>query len=289
MVDGVAATLSRGTSRLEVVGESHYQNELRSVVAAQGREVTALLVPEPDNPHDANAVSIWVSGQRVGYLQRDDARSMHGPIAALIMENGPVAVAGRIVGGESGRPSYGIFLRYDPRDFGLAVAGSRAPTVRTGLSEAVVTDERDDAYDLRWMAELPEDPLGRIPALRALLQTDPDPIDRHFMFTQLEADLYRCRDSFGSVLEEYDQVCEQHHAEIVGSIRAALVTKFGGIPIVDTYRQAAIRCQKAGKLDDAIRWTERGLAVYGDEALRNECIEDLNKRRTKYLAARDRG
>jgi hypothetical protein len=32
------------------------------------------LAAEADNPDDANAVSVWVQGLKVGYLSRDDAR-----------------------------------------------------------------------------------------------------------------------------------------------------------------------------------------------------------------------
>ena len=38
-------------------------------------EVYAVLVAEPDNPYDANAVSVWVKGLKVGYLSREDARA----------------------------------------------------------------------------------------------------------------------------------------------------------------------------------------------------------------------
>lgn len=48
------------------------------------------------------------------------------------------------------------------------------------------------------MDDLPDDDIRAITKLRQLLQRDPDPIDRHFMYTHLEALLYRSRDAFAS-------------------------------------------------------------------------------------------
>lgn len=45
---------------LEVVGESSYQDDLAKAVSELGREVPAILLPEPDNEYDGNAVSEWI-------------------------------------------------------------------------------------------------------------------------------------------------------------------------------------------------------------------------------------
>jgi hypothetical protein len=63
-------------------------------------EVYAVLVAEPDNPYDANAVSVWVQGLKVGYLSRDDARRYRPGLLALEQQHGkPIALGGAIVGG----------------------------------------------------------------------------------------------------------------------------------------------------------------------------------------------
>jgi collagen type III alpha len=72
---------SRGWPSVDVVGEAYREGE---VLAALGRrpkldeeiEVRELasLVPEPDNPHDRNAVSVRINGHLVGYLSKDDAK-----------------------------------------------------------------------------------------------------------------------------------------------------------------------------------------------------------------------
>ena len=53
-----------------VSGESFYQENIRRV-AAVGKDVD--LVPEPENPHDKNAVRVDVDGLQIGYIPRDKA------------------------------------------------------------------------------------------------------------------------------------------------------------------------------------------------------------------------
>ena len=130
-------------------------------------------------------------------------------------------------------------------------------------------------------------PLGdhsaAIRRLRALLREDPDPIDRHFMFCELEERLYRSRDAFSSALDDYDEACALHDAEM-DVIRDALLQKFGKVPLLETYRQMAVRQQKAKNWAEALRWVERGLTLYGSDAARPEAVEDLRKRVSAYTA-----
>jgi len=108
-------------------------------------------------------------------------------------------------------------------------------------------------------------------------------LDRHFMYTQLEALLYRSRDAFTSALEEYDEACRRHDSEM-DTIRQAFMAKWGQVPWLETYRQMAIRQQKAKNFERALWWAERGIAVYGNDAARPEAIEDLQERAAAYRA-----
>ena len=249
-----------------------------------------MLVREPDNPHDANAISVRIEGSTVGYLCRDDARSYLPGLLKLEARHGArISLAGVVVGGgirQDGPGMLGIWLSHDPVEFGLAAivpppVPALAGAMRTGLTEALLTDAEDDSYDLSWLHRLPSDALSAIRELRRLLQHDPDPIDRHFMFCELEDRLYRSRDVFASALTEYDDTCERHDAEMDG-IRDALLAKFGEVPVLETYRQMAIRQQKVKDWQRAIWWTERGLALYGDQAARLESVDDLRNRLVAY-------
>lgn len=69
----------------------------------------------------------------------------------------------------------------------------------------------------------------------------------------------------------------QHDEEMV-TIRPALLDKFGVMPVIDMFRQAAVRCQKARDWQAVRDWAQRGTSVYGDDAARPEVVEDLHKR-----------
>lgn len=286
-----------GDETLYVVGESYRQDTLWAIVggwrsAPVRYDIVAELVPEPDNTHDPNAIMVQISGELVGYLSRQDAASYLPGLLSLIgsSASGQVALDGVIVGGgarEDGIGRLGVFLNHDPADFGIDEGdGAEYATLadlpagygfRTGLSEARATDLEDESYDLSWLDGLSGNVATAIQQLRTLLGTVDDPIDRHYMFSELEERLYACRGAFASALDEYDEVSRQHD-DAMGEIRAALFAKFGRLPILDTYRQAAVRCQKAGDWPGVQRWAERGLSMYGNDAAKPESIDDLRKR-----------
>jgi hypothetical protein len=66
-----------------IISEAHHQEAMGRVFARRavaGVTISAgQLVPEPDNPHDANAVAVMVEGERVGYLKRDVA-AIYSPV-----------------------------------------------------------------------------------------------------------------------------------------------------------------------------------------------------------------
>lgn len=116
-------TLLVGGRLVNVAGESHYQEALREIVGpTAGEEVAvdteALLVPEPSNPHDPNAVMVRIDEKLVGYLPRDEAVA-YAPALAELGERGRTGackarIAGR--GGETGTSNLGVFLRLPDPD-----------------------------------------------------------------------------------------------------------------------------------------------------------------------------
>lgn len=300
----VTATVYSGDEDLEVVGESHYQPALWSLCGGPSRDrvrhdVLAVLVPEPQNPHDENAISVHIDGHVVGYLDRETAALLRPGVARLMNDGAHVALRGVIVGGGQrgdGIGMLGVWLDHDPTDFGLEStrrARRVGPSIRatpdiggsmrTGFTEAWLTDAEDDSYDLSWFNELPDGDRAAIATLRSLLEADPDPIDRHFQFAELECRLYRCRDLFETALAEFDEVCAAHDREME-AICAAFRAKWGKVPLLETYRQMAIRTQKQRDWEACIAWTGRGLALYGDDAAREDAVEDLIKRLNRAQA-----
>jgi hypothetical protein len=70
---------------------------------------TVQLVPEPDNPHDPNAVKVCLdTGEQLGYISRDDA-----PDLADERHTGyrHAAIIHRVIGGTPDKPSRGVLLR----------------------------------------------------------------------------------------------------------------------------------------------------------------------------------
>lgn len=105
---------------VEVAGESAYQGSLE--IVAGGRNIDganipdhqALLVPEPSNPYDPNAVQVRIGGRLVGYLGREDAMA-YRPVIDRVMSNGQyVAWRARLKGGwdrgGNRRGSFGVML-----------------------------------------------------------------------------------------------------------------------------------------------------------------------------------
>jgi len=296
-----AVFLLGGYDDLEVVGELAYQSALWRLCGGTIGErvrcdVVAVLVPEPSNPYDANAVAVQIDGQVVGYLPRAMAQEyLPGLKHLMSVRRGYVALRGVIVGGDryvDGPGRLGVWLEHDPADFGVQPAAhTRLPpghpgvsgVLRTGFTEAWLTDAEDDSYDLSWFNNLPDADRPAIARLRELLAAERDPIDRHFQFAELETRLYRSRDLYGSALAEYDEACARHDAEME-SICEAFMAKWGKVPLLDTYRQMAIRQQKKKDWHACRWWAERGLALYGQRAAREEAVEDLIKRRNRAVA-----
>jgi hypothetical protein len=108
VVQDFFARRDRDALILEVVGESFRQEALRDLKARQGREVTVLLVREPTNVADPNAVQVVEHETRaaLGYLKQSDAKRYARTIDGL----GEVRCDAMLVGGERGKASIGVYL-----------------------------------------------------------------------------------------------------------------------------------------------------------------------------------
>lgn len=118
-----------------VVGESHrqevlqrlaphttdctpYIDELGGYPLRKARKDTRLrwfraaLVREPENKHDRNAIAVYADTVgRVGYLSRDDAIDYQPVFEAVLRRGSTVAACpAYLIGGERGKPSYGVVL-----------------------------------------------------------------------------------------------------------------------------------------------------------------------------------
>jgi hypothetical protein len=99
-----------GDELVRVVGTSHYQEALLELSGRQGDEEIrvekiAVFVPEPDNPHDPNAIAVQIDGRPVGYLSRDENRRW------LDVVTGHDVACEAMIAGRGGTTGLGVFLR----------------------------------------------------------------------------------------------------------------------------------------------------------------------------------
>lgn len=99
---------------MNVVGESHHQETLQSLRSTHGPLCQALLVPEPENTYDPNAVRVTIEDRHVGYLSREVAKQF-GPL--LRAQPSPMLLPAQLHGGEIDLPLLGVTL-----DFSLVYA-----------------------------------------------------------------------------------------------------------------------------------------------------------------------
>lgn len=64
--------------RIDVVGIGYRSKNMTKLIERGAIKVgtPARLVPEPTNPHDANAIQVVIDGEHVGYVARKDQASI---------------------------------------------------------------------------------------------------------------------------------------------------------------------------------------------------------------------
>jgi len=117
---GIVATMTYPTGHhgfVQVVGESQYQETLQQLstlfetIGRTERNFIVKLVPEPENPYDANAVAVLTEGDaKVGYLSRSVAKSYQ---KHLLQQQEVVTCPAKLTGGEPGKPSIGVVLDFE--------------------------------------------------------------------------------------------------------------------------------------------------------------------------------
>jgi hypothetical protein len=121
-----------GKSDVPVAGTSHRQEVLVRIAGdalRRGEHVafTALLVPEPENPHDPNAIAVIAEGHGpVGYFGRRDA-VRYRALAEELLRRGAIGVCEAfLTGGWDDRATIGVRLEIEgPEDTAQQVRAHR--------------------------------------------------------------------------------------------------------------------------------------------------------------------
>lgn len=110
-----------GLFEVPVVGEQSYLENFEKIFGKRGREgvnvqCTALLIPEPDSPHDKNAVRVVISKQLVGYLKRESGKKLCDSLKRTKRWGVVVQVQANVRGGwyrsESDKGEFGVWLDF---------------------------------------------------------------------------------------------------------------------------------------------------------------------------------
>jgi hypothetical protein len=115
IVSRLSALMSN--AKYSIVGQKFQGHDPYLEGTEVGTEV--ILAHQPDNPMDSNAVMIWIKGEHVGYLRKEDARIISVLIVSLGEDwtpfpNHPIGIAadGSIVNQHPVRKSIkGVFRR----------------------------------------------------------------------------------------------------------------------------------------------------------------------------------
>lgn len=115
-----------GEFRFHIVGESNYQESIGAAAVEAGldksgrRVISCFLMPEPDNPHDRDAVAVMAVGHGcVGYIPQYQAGRRYAEMWSahtIRLHNNDRVLAGcsgLIVGGPPDK-FYGVVLDLDP-------------------------------------------------------------------------------------------------------------------------------------------------------------------------------
>ena len=110
-------------SHVAVHGESFYQPTLHKTASLATEEdgelvLRAILLPEPGNKYDPNAVAVYSDAGIVGYLPRDVVPRYRRVFEEIERQGCKAGVCrGVLMGGTRDKPSYGVVLRLSsPRD-----------------------------------------------------------------------------------------------------------------------------------------------------------------------------
>lgn len=117
-----------GDCDFHIVGESNYQPELRKV-ARSSRTFLAVVMPEPTNPRDPNAIRVCAEGGRtIGYLDRDYAIQYQEAFALLAKHGYVGACRAKLIGGTAGKKSFGVMLNIkDPQTILVDIRDTLGP------------------------------------------------------------------------------------------------------------------------------------------------------------------
>lgn len=99
---------------IDIVGESHFQEALaRYKTGASDAWANGVLIPEPDNKFDPNAILLYLINNEfwidpVGYLPKEIAQKVNRPISNLLVQGQILPVKCKLVNASGTMPNIGV-------------------------------------------------------------------------------------------------------------------------------------------------------------------------------------
>jgi HIRAN domain len=116
---------------LNIVSESHYQDRLRRV-SSLGRSFTVVMMPEPTNVFDPNAIRVVAEGaDTIGYFSREDAAS-YAPVFKMLARHDCAGTCrARLTRGTGEKRSFDVLLNLrDASDLLISLRNALEPASR---------------------------------------------------------------------------------------------------------------------------------------------------------------
>ncbi len=87
-----------------VAGTSHYREALKTMAGHHGdddarRQCTAILMPENANPHDNEAIAVYIGGEIIGHMHAEDAHELRCKLTDAGLDDQNTSCDALIIGG----------------------------------------------------------------------------------------------------------------------------------------------------------------------------------------------
>ena len=117
------------TTGLDCVGDGFHHEQIKALLGKSKRHAgLAVLLPEPNNAHDRNAVGIYIDHRKVGHLPKDQARGLHQQIRDRMAAGEVISVEAEVI--NHGRGKYQVVV--DPASHGPMSRPRIAETLLAG-------------------------------------------------------------------------------------------------------------------------------------------------------------
>ncbi|MGY3566146.1 HIRAN domain-containing protein [Sinomonas sp. RB5] len=242
---------------MDLAGASHYLPAIRAALnsgdtsntgTGSSREAEGLrvvLVPEPDNPYDSNAISVRWAGRTIGYLSREDAARYSQPVRRITASGFAPVSAARIWAWDGAQMTDARVTVALPEPELIAPLNEPPTTTHTLVPwGAAVQVLRTEDHFSALFDYIPEEGVGLLlVSLHKAMRTLKNGTLRSFVEVRLDGN--RVGELSGTTSPHYLPLLE--HTETVGEL-AVCYAKITGSPLA---AKLALQAQRASEISNS--------------------------------------